>query len=57
MKKYQEINSKTFNKWVKEGCEWNIPVSTLVYQEAKIGNWSMLLTPTKPVKLSLKETC
>lgn len=57
MKKYQEINSKTFNKWVKEGCEWNIPVSTLVYQEAKIGNWSMLLTPTKPVKLSLKEKC
>jgi SAM-dependent methyltransferase len=49
MKKYQEINSKTFDKWVKEGWAWGIPISTLDYQEAKKGNWSVLLTPTKPV--------
>src|SRR5690554_4445392 len=49
MKKYQDINAKMFDKWVKEGWEWGIPITKQEYQEVKKGNWEMLLTPTKPV--------
>ena len=47
--KYTEINSQTIDRWVEEGWEWGIPISHEAYLEAKNGNWSMLLTPTKPV--------
>lgn len=49
MKKYQEINSKMFDKWVKEGWQWGKPISQKVYQDAKEGKFEMLLTPTKVV--------
>ncbi|MFA7589029.1 MAG: class I SAM-dependent methyltransferase [Acholeplasmataceae bacterium] len=49
MKKYQDINAKMFDKWVKEGWEWGIPITEEQYREAKKGNWEMLLTPIKPV--------
>ncbi|HHW79279.1 MAG TPA: class I SAM-dependent methyltransferase [Acholeplasmataceae bacterium] len=49
MKKYQEINAKMFDKWVKEGWHWGIPISHEVYKAAKLGNFKMYLTPKKPV--------
>ncbi|MBQ2117877.1 MAG: SAM-dependent methyltransferase, partial [Clostridia bacterium] len=46
---YQEINAKTIDRWVEEGWEWGRPISRDVFQRAKNGDWSVLLTPTKPV--------
>jgi SAM-dependent methyltransferase len=48
-KKYTEINSKFFDKWVEEGWEWGRPISHQVYEKAKNNDWFVLLTPTKPV--------
>lgn len=47
--KYTEINSKTIDKWVDEGWEWGVPITAAQFAAAKQGQWSMLLTPTKPV--------
>lgn len=47
--KYQDINSKTIDRWIDEGWEWGIPINHETYLKAKKGNWSVLLTPTKPV--------
>ena len=47
MKKYQEINSETIDRWVKEGWEWGVPISHEEYLESLNGNWKVLLTPTK----------
>ncbi|MCC0680758.1 class I SAM-dependent methyltransferase [Clostridioides sp. ES-S-0005-03] len=47
--KYTEINSKTFDKWNKEGWEWGQPISHEVFERAKAGDWFVVLTPTKPV--------
>lgn len=46
---YQEINAKTIDEWVEGGWEWGIPVSHEEYVRALKGDWSVLLTPTKPV--------
>lgn len=48
-KKYTEVNSKFFDKWVEEGWEWGQPVSHEVFEKAKNSDWSVVLTPTKPV--------
>lgn len=48
-KKYTEINSKFFDKWVEEGWEWGQPISHEVFEKAKKNEWLVLLTPTKPV--------
>lgn len=47
--KYTEINSRTIDSWVEAGWEWGTPISHEQYLEALQGNWSMVLTPTKPV--------
>ena len=47
--RYQDINSKTIDNWIKEGWEWGIPISHEDYLKAKAGEWNVLLTPTKPV--------
>lgn len=52
MKSYQEINSKTIDRWVDEGWEWGRPIDRQTYQNAQNGSWGMLLTPTKPVSHS-----
>lgn len=52
MKKYQDINSKMFDKWVEEGWEWGIPITHEVYMDALKGNYEIYLTPTKPVPKS-----
>lgn len=44
---YQEINSKTIDRWIEEGWEWGVPIDHDTYEAAKEGSWNMLLTPTK----------
>lgn len=48
-KSYQDINAQTIDRWIEEGWEWGVPISHEEYLEAAKGNWTMLLTPTKPV--------
>ncbi len=47
--KYTDINSRTIDRWVEEGWEWGIPISHKEFLDAKNGNISIFLTPTKPV--------
>ncbi|EFR30454.1 class I SAM-dependent methyltransferase [Eremococcus coleocola] len=49
MKSYQDINKETIDKWVEEGWEWAKSISHEEYNDAKNGNWNVLLTPTVPV--------
>jgi len=51
---YTEINAKTIDKWVDQGWEWGRPITPAEFAAAKAGQWSMVLTPTKPVP---KEWC
>lgn len=46
---YTDINAKTIDRWVEEGWEWGKPISHEEYKEALKGNFSVLLTPLKPV--------
>ena len=46
---YTEINSKTIDKWSEEGWEWAKPISHEEYEKATKGDWSVVLTPIKPV--------
>ena len=46
---YTEMNADTIDRWVEEGWEWGIPISHEEYTAALRGEWSMVLTPTKPV--------
>ncbi len=48
-KGYAEINSETIDRWAAEGWEWARPIDHETYVRAQQGDWSMLLTPTKPV--------
>lgn len=48
-KKYTEINSEVFDRWVEEGWEWGQPISHETFEKAKNGDWSVVLTPTKQV--------
>lgn len=49
MKSYQDINKETIDKWIEEGWEWAKSISHEEYNDAKNGNWNVLLTPTVPV--------
>ena len=46
---YQDINAKTFDRWVNEGWEWGKPISHNCYVNALNGRWNVLLTPGKTV--------
>lgn len=46
---YTEINAKTIDRWVDEGWEWGVAVSPELCAKARAGQWSVVLTPTKPV--------
>jgi len=46
---YTDMNAATIDRWVEEGWEWGVPISHEDYRKAAAGDWSMLLTPTKPV--------
>ena len=43
------FNKNAWNKEVEKGNEWTIPVSPEEIAEARLGNFKILLTPTKPV--------
>ena len=47
--KYQDINARTIDQWVREGWQWGIPIDHPTYLAAQQGQWSMVLTPTKSV--------
>ena len=46
---YQDINAKTIDRWVREGWEWGQPIDHETFLRARAGDWSVGLTPTKPV--------
>ena len=46
---YQDINSKTIDRWVEEGWEWGKPTDHDAFVRAQSGDWQVVLTPTKPV--------
>ena len=48
-KSYQDINAQTIDRWVENDWEWGRPISHEQYLAAKEGDWSIVLTPTKPV--------
>lgn len=48
-KDYQTINSKTIDRWVEEGWQWGIPVTSNEIENAKKGSWNVYLSPTIPV--------
>lgn len=49
---YQDINAQTIDRWIDEGWEWGKPIDHDTYERAANGDWSVLLTPTKPVPKS-----
>jgi hypothetical protein len=44
---FTEINAKEIDRWVEEGWEWGIPITSEEFENAKNGEWDVLLTPTK----------
>ena len=36
---YQDINSRTIDRWVDEGWEWGKPISHEDFLRAKGGSW------------------
>src|SRR5262245_50670960 len=44
-----EFNRFAWDKQVESGNEWTIPVSPAEIAAARAGQWSIVLTPTKPV--------
>ena len=49
MENYTDVNAETIDRWVEQGWEWGIPITHEAYLRARAGDWSMVLTPTKPV--------
>ena len=47
--RYTDVNAKVIDGWVSDGWEWGQPISHETYEKARAGEWSVLLTPTKPV--------
>ena len=46
---YQDINSKTIDRWIEEGWEWGRPIDHDAFVRAQSGDWQVVLTPIKPV--------
>ena len=42
-------NRTAWNKQVASGNQWTVPVSADMIAAARRGEWTVLLTPTKPV--------
>ena len=42
-------NREVWNKYVTKKVRWTIPVSKEEIENAKHGNWNIVLTPMKPV--------
>ncbi len=52
MKDLTEYNRRAWNNEVSKGNKWSIPVTNNVIENAKNGNWKVVLTPLKPVPLN-----
>ena len=48
-KTYQDANAAVIDRWIAEGWEWGKPIDHETYLQAQNGQWSVVLTPTKPV--------
>lgn len=46
---YQDINAETIDRWVENGWQWGQPITHEQFLAVKTGDWSIVLTPTKPV--------
>ena len=46
---YQDANAAVIDRWIAEDWEWSKPVDHQTFVQAKNGQWSVVLTPTKPV--------
>jgi len=46
---YAQINAKAIDRWIENGWEWGVPIPRETFADAKNGQWSVVLTPTKPV--------
>ncbi len=44
-----EYNRNAWNLQSMDGCRWSTPVEDGVIERAKAGEWSLILTPNKPV--------
>ena len=42
-------NREAWNRWVEQGIEWSIPVTTAQIASAREGDFEIVLTPTRPV--------
>lgn len=51
-KTYTEVNSDAIDKWVAEGWEWGKPIDHETFEAARGGEWSVLLSPVRPVPAS-----
>lgn len=49
MDNYTDLNAATIDRWCAAGWEWGRPIGHEVFLRAKKGEWSVLLTPVKPV--------
>ncbi len=47
-----QYNQDAWNQQVKQGDRWKVPVSSEVIAKARAGDWSVILTPRKPVPRS-----
>lgn len=45
----QKYNSQAWDKAVDEADKWTVPVSAEVVEKARLGDWSIVLTPEKAV--------
>ena len=46
---YTKLNSEFIDKWANEGWEWGQPIDHETFEKAKNNDWSVVLTPIKPV--------
>lgn len=49
---YTDINARTIDRWVQQGWEWGKPIESEIYERAREGDWSVLLTPSRPVPMA-----
>jgi len=46
---YTTTNARIIDKWVESGWEWGKPIDHETFLNARMGIWSVVLTPIKPV--------
>lgn len=45
MVEYTKINSKTWDLWAENGCEWSVPITHVEYEAVSEENFGVYLTP------------